>query len=157
MPQTASKQVRGYLLKIREDFLHDSAFAEILTDQTYLEVKLPTKLENYKYKPFLHFGNLLTFDLVKTRKHWIVTHIEYYEKLNYTGWSYEKFEAIADLNKLLVLSLHLDQECQILDWLREYLRLLRFESGIEIFKKSIYVNNFLNELDIKLGFKAYKT
>jgi hypothetical protein len=152
MPQTESKQVKGYFLRVREDFILNSALGEILTDKTLLEVKLPAKLENYKYRSMLNFGNLLTFDLVKTRKHWIVTHIECYEKLDYSAWSYLKFEVLVQMNKLLLQNLHLDQECQILDWLRD--ELYSLNTSKTDFDQQNFLADFLLKLEVKLGFKS---
>ena len=152
MSQTESKQIKGYILKVREDFILNSALAEILTDSTLFEVKLPAKLENYKYKSMLNFGNLLSFDLVKTRKHWVVTHIECYEKLNYPSWSYLKFEILSQMNKILLQNLHLDQECQIFDWLRDELnKLNNFQDSLD---QKIFLDQFLRNLEIRLGFKS---
>ncbi len=100
----------------------------------------------------LNFGNLLTFDLVKTRKHWIVTHIECYEKLDYSAWSYLKFEVLVQMNKLLLQNLHLDQECQILDWLRD--ELYSLNTSKTDFDQQNFLADFLLKLEVKLGFKS---
>ena len=100
----------------------------------------------------LNFGNLLSFDLVKTRKHWVVTHIECYEKLNYPSWSYLKFEILSQMNKILLQNLHLDQECQIFDWLRDELnKLNNFQNSLD---QKIFQEQFLRNLEIRLGFKS---
>ncbi len=124
MPQTQVKQIRGYILKIREDLIINSAFAQILTDQTLIEVKLPTKVENYRYRSVLNFGNLLALDLVKTRKHWIVTHIECHHKPDFSRWNYSKFENLSLMNQFLVDNLHLDQDCSILECVHSYILVL---------------------------------
>jgi len=124
MSQTEAKQIKGYILRIREDFLLNTAFVEVLTHNNFIEVKLPTKVENYKYKPFLNFGNLILFDLVKTRKHWIVTHLDYLHKLHFQDWAYIKFETLSELNKILLKNLHIDQGCKVLDTLKLYLERL---------------------------------
>lgn len=152
MSQTESKQIKGYILKVREDFILNSALAEILTDSTLFEIKLPAKLENYKYKSLLNFGNLLSFDLVKTRKHWVVTHIECYEKLRYSTWSYLKFEMLIHMNKALLQNLHIDQECQIFEWLRNELNKLDCLS--DHFDQKLFQEEFLTNLEIRLGFKS---
>lgn len=154
MSQTQAKQIKGYLLKVREDLLLNTAFAEILTDTTYLEVKLPTKIENYKYKSFLNFGNLLSFDLVKTRKHWVVTHIECYEKLNFNTWNYHKFEVLVQINKILLQNLHLDQECLILDWVRQILNKIDIEDELN---SQVFEADFRHDLETRLGFKPFKS
>jgi len=150
MSQTQVKQIQGYILKIREDLIINSAFAQVLTDQTLIEVKLPTKVENYRYRSVLNFGHLLAFDLVKTRKHWIVTHIECRAKPELSQWNYFKFENLILMNQFLIENLHLDQDCHILDSVGSYISDLN-QASIEGDTQNL-TQFFQNQIQAKLGF-----
>lgn len=147
---TEVKQVQAYILRIREDMLIDSCFCEILTPELYMEVKLPSKVDDYRYKPLINFGFLLQLDLIKTRKHWIVTHIEALSKLRLSTWEYSQFELLTQMNRVLVKHLHIDQECHLHPLVKGYLRALdvrKYPSSGELLHK------FEEDLMSWLGFK----
>ena len=150
MSQTQAKQITGFILKIRENLIINSAFAQILTPQTLIEVKLPTKVENYRYRSVLNFGNLLALDLVKTRKHWIVTHIECKSKLDLAKWNYAKFEVLTQMNQFLIQNLHLDQDCAILETVQEFLEILdKADSKTDLVPFTLSFQDFVQ---VRLGF-----
>jgi hypothetical protein len=89
----------------------------------------------------------LAFDLVKTRKHWIVTHIECKAKLDLTKWNYTKFEVLTQMNNFLLQNLHLDQDCLILEVVQNFLEKLDksvsgsdFQALLLLFQDSIQGN-----------------
>ena len=154
MSETQVKQILGFVLKIREDLIINSAFAQILTPHSLIEVKLPTKVENYRYRSVLNFGHVLALDLVKTRKHWIVTHIECKSKLDLSSWSYIKFEILTQMNSFLLQNLHLDQDCHIADVIQEFLQNLdTADSAIDLKELLLYSQNHIEH---KLGFAIQK-
>ena len=147
---TESKIITGYFLTKREDLLINACFCTILAQNQYLEIKLATKFEDSRFRNWLHFGNLLEFELKKTRKHWILVGLELKYRLEVESWPYFRFETLAEMDKILTKHLHLDQDCTILKLVYQKLYVL---SKLDSIKVKAFLEKFEQDLMQEMGFR----
>ncbi|GAB4144247.1 MAG: hypothetical protein OHK0017_02570 [Patescibacteria group bacterium] len=140
----------GYLLKIRQDLVLNVSFAWFLTESQVIEIKLPSSVADSKFAAILNFGNKLQIELIKTRKHWILRQADVLFRPDFSRWDYSKFELLAELNKIILDSVHLDQDCRINDIIDRYIQVLnKPELNLPIKEAAV---QFKNELLRRLGF-----
>jgi hypothetical protein len=75
------RQISGLLLGIFDDEILRVSYAKILTNDKVESVRLPTNVDNYKYKHLLQPNYKLELELIKTRKNWILKSILGYKEL----------------------------------------------------------------------------
>jgi hypothetical protein len=139
----------GYFITKREDLLINACFCKLLGQDSLIEFKLPSKFENSRYKNILQFGNLLEFELIKTRKHWILVNLELKNKLNFSQWSYFKYEILSNMVQVIIKNLHPDQECHVLEIVTRNIQKLDFETT----QNKNFIINFEQDFMQALGFK----
>ncbi len=69
------RQIKGVVLEVTTERISKVAFCKILTYQKLEEIKLPTIPEKYKLTHLLQPNYLIDFEVVLTRKNWILTSI----------------------------------------------------------------------------------
>ena len=113
------KQLTGIFLEIYTDTLLNLSYGRILTGQTLVSIKLPTQIDNYKYKHLLQPNQLLEIEIVKTKKNWILKHILRSKEI-YKPKDYSDFLVFAECIKLVRQNLREEQTTTALPVLIEY-------------------------------------
>ena len=65
----------GIVLQTRTDTISKVSYIKVLTSDSVESFKLPTNSENYKFGYLLSPKKIVTGELVKTRKNWILTNV----------------------------------------------------------------------------------
>ena len=68
-----TKKFTGIVLETRTDSISKVSYIKVLTQDSVESFKLPTTQENYKFGYLLSPKKIITGELVKTRKNWVLT------------------------------------------------------------------------------------
>jgi hypothetical protein len=69
------KETTIIVLKKYNDSLLNTTFLKVLSQDSVLTIRLPTRLENYKLAHLINPSLLLGVELVKTKKNWVLKNI----------------------------------------------------------------------------------
>jgi hypothetical protein len=116
------KQLTGIFLDVYTDTVLNLSYGRFLTDSTLTSIKLPTQIDNYKYKHLIQPNQLLNIEIVKTKKNWILRHILQSKEI-YKPKDYQDFLYFAESIKLIKQNLREEQTTSALPVLVEYWRL----------------------------------
>ncbi len=102
------QQLTGIFLEVYTDSILNISYGRILTDSTLTSVKLPTQIDNYKYKHLIQPNQLLSIEIVKTKKNWILQHILHSKEI-YKPKDYQDFLFFAESIKMIRQNLREEQ------------------------------------------------
>jgi hypothetical protein len=139
-----TKIVKGFSLKIFYDSIFKISWVSLLTEETFLKVKLPCDFKNYKYNYLLMPNIKITCKIIKTNKNWVLTEIQKHTKF-YHPQSFSEYLKLSDFTDLMLTKI---KENQDLDTHFFWLDLLQKRN-----LKDIDRSDFEYELEKNLGFK----
>jgi hypothetical protein len=113
------KQLTGIFLDVYTDTVLNLSYGRFLTDSTLTSIKLPTQIDNYKYKHLIQPNQLLNIEVVKTKKNWILRHILHSKEI-YKPKDYQDFLYFAESIKSIKNNLREEQTTSALPVLVEY-------------------------------------
>jgi hypothetical protein len=142
MSNTELKTVTGIILDTFQDTMIKTSYIKVLTTDKIESIRLPSSLENYKYKYLLQPNYLLELELVKTRKNWILKDILSHESF-YTPVTFEDYLSFGQLSKSIKENTRDQQQTDILGFVIEYFR---------VFPK-LNIQHFELRLQQALGFR----
>jgi len=138
-----SQILSGIPIKSYSDEILKVTFVNLITKDTCVKIKLPTNIENYRYGYLINPCNLLTCDLVKTKKHWVLRQIVSTKTLCEPK-NFSQFMQISEIGKKLKEKLWEGQEVEILDFVENFFLNQNWHlAGVQNFEKN---------LDKRLGF-----
>jgi hypothetical protein len=111
--------ISGIPLSIFTDELMNISFVRVLTKDSVESYKIPTHIDNYKYKHFLNPLFFLEVEIIKTRKNWIFKHIHNYKNLRKIK-TYEEALNQSEVVKMILKYVQEDQETNILDFVLDF-------------------------------------
>jgi|GEM_PF-948448 len=114
------RQVKAIVLSIYEDQMAGITFIKLLTGDSCQSVKVSGALAKFKHNHLLQPHILIDAELVKTRKNWILSDITNFHRI-LEPTSYNDFQKLATIQKLLNQSLSDGQETDLLGNLVEFL------------------------------------
>lgn len=138
-----SKILSGIPIKSYNDEILKITFINLITKDNCVKIKLPTSLENYRYSYLINPCNILTCDLVKTKKHWVLRQIINTKTLCQPK-NFNEFLQVSEIGKKLKEKLWEGQEVEILELVENFF----LDQNWSI----LGVQNFEKKLDKKLGF-----
>jgi hypothetical protein len=138
-----SKILAGIPIKSYTDEILKITFIKLITQENCVEIKLPTNIENYKYSYLINPCNLLTCELIKTKKNWILKQIIETQTLC-KPQNFAEFMQISEIQKKLKERLWEGQEIEILDFIKNFF--------LDKNWADLGVQNFERALDKRLGF-----
>jgi len=68
-----TKKFTGIVLQVHTDAISKVSYIKVLTQDCVESYKLPTDKENYKFGYLLSPKKIITGELIKTRKNWVLT------------------------------------------------------------------------------------
>jgi hypothetical protein len=68
-----TKKFTGIVLQVHTDAISKVSYIKVLTQDSVQSYKLPTSQENYKFGYLLSPKKIITGELIKTRKNWVLT------------------------------------------------------------------------------------
>jgi len=116
------KEDRGIITKIFTDKVGSFGYLSFLGQDSFYSIKVsgdPTR------SPFKHLFNpnyLITVDLIKTKKNWILKDVYHSEKLHTAG-KYKAYTQQAEIAHLINTYIKRDQETHLIEFIAETLRL----------------------------------
>jgi hypothetical protein len=137
------REISGLFVSVYTDDMMPYSYVRILTDSTLLTVKLPSRFRDSKFAHYCTPYNILTLEIIKTRKNWIVRDIT----VNRTIVEKPTFSHIlkhSQMLKLLSQNITEGQNVDILEW---------FVAQIKGASSEIGMDDFQKQLDQKLNFK----
>jgi hypothetical protein len=136
--------VNFIILAIKNDEITKRVFLKVLTENSLEFVKLAGSLEKSKFSHILKYNYVLTGDLVKTRKNWILKEI-----LNFNSFiDYKSYFEIELYNEILLIINKYLREGQEIEGLLHWITCF-FKN--KVIDKNI-VTSFEKELLSQLGF-----
>ena len=121
------KQITGIFIDYFHDTVMGLSYGKILTFETLLSIRFPTLLENYKYKHLIQPTNLLTIEVVKTRKNWILKSVISH-KVIYIPKQFQDYIAFSEIINVLKDNLRENQDTVALQVMIEYLKQIDIEN-----------------------------
>jgi hypothetical protein len=137
------REIKGIFVSVYTDDLMPFSFIKILTHDTLETVKLSSRLRDSKFSHYFSPYNILSIEIIKTRKNWIVRDISIIEKI-VENPSFNHILKHSQMLKLLSESITEGQEVDILDW---------FVAQIKEATSEIGVATFHTQLTQKLNFR----
>lgn len=134
------------VLSIYQDEMAKIIYLKILTESTVESVKIPISKEKTSFWHLLEFRNLLTGNLIKTRKNWILKEISNFSPFIFPK-KYIEYENTAKIQQICNKLLKDGVETNILPFLISQIGLL--DLNIPNF------NNFQHQLLAYLGFAKF--
>jgi hypothetical protein len=126
------RQIQGIFIDFFNDDIMNISYGRILTLDTLEVIKLPTILENYKYRYLLQPSFLVNIEVVKTRKNWILKSVLDSQEI-YKPQDYQDFVNLAEVIKLLQKNIIEEQKTQALEFILSYFAMLKStQSKIDI-------------------------
>jgi hypothetical protein len=98
------------------DEIFKISYLTILSEETLDSIKLPTNFDNYKYSHLIKPNYLLTGEIIKTRKNWILKSILSYEAFH-QPISYSDFLKQSEICKIILKHIHQGELTNILEFL----------------------------------------
>jgi hypothetical protein len=135
------KQISGIFISHFNDTLMNLTYSKILTKDTLEAVRFPTLLENYKYRNLIQPNYIVTIELVKTRKNWIVRSVLSH-KVIYQPDDFSQYLSLCEIIKTLSDNIREEQKTDALEFVVGYLSKV----------KKIDLKEFDNLLQKVLGF-----
>lgn len=115
------REITGITLSIWQDHVMDTSFVNILTEAELFSAKLPSTITRYKLAHLINPEYLLDFELVKTRKNWIIKNIVIRKRIAQPG-SYDEHTIFAEMIKTIQKLTHSDQQTNSLSVLLRFLQ-----------------------------------
>lgn len=138
------KELVGVFVSAFSDDIMGLAFIKILTFTHVEVVKVPSRLVDSKFYHYFTPYKLLSIEVVKTRKHWIVRDVSVIQTI-VSDPSFDMIIRHTQMLKSLSERIIEGQEIDVLDW---------FLSEIKGQKRGISTEEFDKELEYKLSFKT---
>jgi hypothetical protein len=114
------RQVTGIFISFFHDSILGISYGKFLTGDTLESIKLPALLDNYKYKHIISPNNLLTIELVKTKKNWILKTVLEHRTI-FLPKCYSDFTQISEIVNLLGKNILEEQKTNALELYVRYL------------------------------------
>lgn len=137
------REIKGIFVSVFSDDLMPFSYIRILTDSTVETVKLSARFSDSKFRHYFSPYNILSMEVVKTRKNWIVRDISVVECIM-SNPSFDHILKHSQMLKLVSENVTEGQEISILDW---------FISQIKGAGAEISMDNFKKDLHQKLNFR----
>jgi hypothetical protein len=135
------REIWGIVLSTFTDELFSFSYIRVLTETKFESFKLNTQYEKCKFNHLLNPNYLLKFELIKTRKNWIVRSILEYKHIS-KPVSYKDFLNQAECIKIIENSITQDEIVSILPFVvKEF-------SSLE----NISLDQFSQQLKTQLGY-----
>ena len=138
------RQLLAIPMEIYSDKVFNFSYIRFLEKQKMESIKLPSNFGSYKYQHLLRPNYLLSFEVVKTRKNWVITSIHKYWQITSLD-SYNDFLSYTQFIKYLTENLKEGQPNKLLDFLLDNLENRPFSS--------IDIEKLKSGVQQKLGFE----
>jgi len=133
----------GIPLEVYSDEILGVSYLKIITTETLESVKLPTSLKNYKHRHLLTPNTVITCEVIKTKKNWVISSVQKSFALCELN-SYQDYLKFATVSQRVKKSLKYGQRSDILDFLVDFFKINSIAS--------LDISHFENSLNKNLGF-----
>jgi hypothetical protein len=137
------KKIEALPLKVFTDEIFKISYLSCLTRDNYLKIKLPCNVKNYKYQHLLKPNFIITCELIKTRKNWILKDILGFIEICQLK-SFEDYLKYSQICNHLEENIRENQPLDTLDFLEKFWQ----KNSIQ----NISLSEFESSLKINLGF-----
>jgi hypothetical protein len=136
-----NKSLRGIPLKIITEEIMKVSYVKILTDEGVETFKIPTHVQNYRLRHLLNPNFIISFEVVKTRKNWILKHIHNYQDIfQKAKYNYQDYLTISEIAKIILIYSKEDQKTGLLRFIENY---LETKDNIDLLNFEVLVLEFL--------------
>jgi hypothetical protein len=137
-----SKIITAMPLEVFYDTIFKVSYISFLTKNSFIKVKLACNFKDYKYQHLLSVEYQLTCRIVKTKKNWVLTEIEKYQKI-YNPKTFNDYLKLSQICQIVLSKIKENQDLEVYTFLSEYL------TNVE---KTIDLKDFEYLLSKNLGF-----
>lgn len=110
------REISGIVISVKSDSVFKVCYLKFLTESKVETVKVSTSREESKFQNFFDPTYIITIEIVKTRKNWILKQVLSSRKIHPVT-DYSKMLKLASMFKLVDKNLTESQETEILYWL----------------------------------------
>jgi hypothetical protein len=111
------REIQGIVLKVYTDELFKFSYLKFLTDTTLESIKIPSTLENFKMNHILNPNYMMSIEIIKTRKNWILKNVLEYNRISHPI-KYIDFIKQVELTKITLSHIQEDQDVEIFDFVK---------------------------------------
>lgn len=137
------REIWGLPLGYHNDSIFKVCYLRFLTERSFESIKITSRIEDYRFHHVIQPYILINAELVKTKKNWILKHINQTEQIA-KPLSYKDFLLIEQYCTLTTKHIREGQETNILSWVIECIS--------KISATPLSPHEYEKELLIKLGF-----
>lgn len=136
------REVQGLPIGFYHDSIVGFTYCRLLTFEGVESVKMSKSLEKLSYGHLMRPDYLVTLELKKTRKNWIVSEVLNFEPLHQTN-NYAEISLYSQMIQLLQKHTRVGQDIDILEW---------FTNQVDYGIKHVNIQDFEVKLLHSLGF-----
>jgi len=138
------REIQGLFISVFTDDMMPFSYIRILTYSTLETVKLPSRFCDSKFSHYFSPYNILSLEIIKTKKNWIVKDVSIVDKV-VENPQFSHILKHSQMLKLLSDNVTEGQNVEVLDW---------FVSQLQEATAEIEIASFQKQLEQKLNFRV---